>query len=219
VTEEMEVEPTPVKPRWVGPPAPIEEGRQLRYLVHFAYMEDAVARGRALSLFDLSARRRLDEYAVTAEGTVRFQKELSSSDGVDSLDLRTARIGYVADWTQVNVGRFDLFPLVTPHGYFGALPTMGVRRVDGILVVSSLFFRLGMEEDKQAMASPFALALFYTPSLLSASWADLDQTQGYFLGQARLRLGLGGSQTTFRANFAKAKSAFFEYSPLSGQPA
>jgi hypothetical protein len=95
---------------------------------------------------------------------------------------------------------------------------MGLHRVDGVLAVTSFFFRLGMEEERTRTASPFALAVFYTPSLLSASWASLDQTQGYVLGQVRLRLRLADTQAVFRANVAKTKADYFEYSSMSSQP-
>ena len=204
--------------KWLPPPIPTDDGRLVRYLVHFAYFDDAIARGRALSMFDLTARRKLDEYNVSAEGTVRFQKKVSGSDDVEALELRTARISWITESLQVNVGRFDVASFVSPHSFFGAMPLMGIRRVDGVLAVSSFFFHLGMEEDHARVASPFAVGLFYTPSLFSATWADLDQTQGFVLGQVRIRAKVKDMQAVFRLNVAKTKSDYFDYSSLSSQP-
>jgi len=218
VTMTAETETT-TQDKWLPPPAPSDDGRLVKYLVHFAYFDDAVAKGRTLSMFDLTARRKLDEYNISAEGTVRFQKGLSGSDGVEAIELRTAKVGWVTSSLQVNAGRFDLFPFVSPNSFFGALPTMGIRRVDGILAISSFFFKLGMEDEQRVrVASPFAIALFYTPSLFSADWVKLDQSQGYILGQVRLRVKIKDTQTVFRVNVAKTKSDYFDYSSLSSQP-
>jgi hypothetical protein len=75
-----------------------------------------------------------------------------------------------------------------------------------------------MEEERTQAASPFAVAVFYTPSMLSGSWANLDQTQGYVLGQVRLRARVTDTQLVFRANVAKTKADYFDYSSLSSQP-
>jgi hypothetical protein len=181
-------------------------------------MEDAHKLGRAFTMFDLSARRKLDEYSISAEGDVRFQKKLSGSDDVETVQLRCARVSYATSWLQVNAGRFDLYPFVTSSQFFGALPVMGIHRVDGILAVSSFFFRMGMDETRAKVASPFAVAVFYTPSLFSATWSDLDQTQSFVLGQARLKAGNSDTQAVIRANVSKTRSDYFEYSPLSSQP-
>jgi hypothetical protein len=203
---------------WQGPEEQADENQLVRYLIHFACLENKGSTAQVTSMFDLSARRKLDATPFGASGIVRFQKAASSSDAVDSVELREAKAYYSASSLQATLGRFDLQPLVTPLCFFGAYPLMGARRVDGVMATIPIFFKLGNREDVSGSSAPLAIGLIYTPSLLSAESARMDNTQGFFLGQLRCRLETGDNQVVLRASGSKTRNSLFEFSSLSGDP-
>src|SRR5579883_1827810 len=97
--------------KWVAPPPVDESDRMVKFDLQAAFQQDADLQGQAFSMLDLSAKRTLDENSVFAEGLLRFRKSLSTSDTVDTIDLRLARISYLEPWLQVTGGRFDLFQM------------------------------------------------------------------------------------------------------------
>jgi hypothetical protein len=205
--------------KWVAPPPVDDSDRTVSYDLQAIYQNDTDHPNSESSVLDLSVKRALDENSVMAEGLVRVEKGLSTSDGSDDVQLRLARVSYLQSWIQVTGGRFDLFETLTPNLFFGGYPLMGIHRVDGILVTIpfSFFFQLGPAQQGQTQASsPLALSLFYTPSLFSAQQVQLDGSQDFFLGQMRLRLDSKDFQTTFRANLAESPNNFFTYSAFNG---
>jgi hypothetical protein len=203
---------------WQAPEEQADENQLVRYLIHFAYIENKGSVAKVTSMLDLSVRRKLDSTPFGASGIVRFQKEASSSDAVSCVSLREAKAYYSASRLQATLGRFDLQPMVTPLCFFGAYPLMGARRVDGVMATIPIFFKLGNREDISGSSAPLAIGLVYTPSLLSAESARMDNTQGFFLGQLRCRLETGENQLILRASGSKTSNSLFEYSSLSGDP-
>ena len=180
--------------KWVAPPPVDDNDRNVSYDLQALYQNDLDHPNSESSILDLSVKRALDENSVMAEGFVRFEKGLSTSDNSDDIELRLARISYLQPWIQITGGRFDLFQTLTPNLFFGAYPLMGIHRVDGVLVTIpfSFFFQFGPSKQGQSQtASPLALSFFYTPSLFSAQQVQLDGSQDFFLGQIRLRLEIG----------------------------
>jgi hypothetical protein len=205
--------------KWVAPPPVDDNDRTVSYDLQALYQNDTDHPNSESSVLDLSIKRALDENSVLADGLVRVEKGLSSSDSSDDVQLRLARISYSQAWIQVTGGRFDLFQTLTPNLFFGAYPLMGIHRVDGILVTIpfSFFFQLGPAQAGQSQASsPLALSFFYTPSLFSAQQVQLDGSQDFFLGQLRLRLDSKDFQSTFRINVAESPNNFFNYSAFNG---
>jgi len=205
--------------KWVAPPPADESDRLVKFDLQAVFQQDADLSGEAFSMFDLSAKRTLDENSVFAEGLVRFRKSLSTSDSAGNIDLRLARISYLEPWLQVTGGRFDLFQVLTPNLFFGAYPIMGVHRVDGVMatIPFSFFFDLGpAKEGKTEASSPLALSFFYTPSLFSAQAVQYDNTQAFWLTQLRFRIEDRDFSPTFRANFGGSASNYFDYSSLNG---
>jgi hypothetical protein len=205
--------------KWVAPPPVDNNDRDVSYDLQALYQNDLDHPNSESSLLDFSVKRALDENSIMAEGLVRVEKGLSSSDNSDDVELRLARLSYLQPWIQITGGRFDLFQTLTPNLFFGAYPLMGIHRVDGVLVTIpfSFFFQLGPSKQGQAQtASPLALSFFYTPSLFSAQQVQLDGSQDFFLGQIRLRLDSDDFQSTFRVNLAESPNDFFTYSSFNG---
>ncbi len=204
---------------WVPPPPPNEDSRDLRFLLQADFQQDSAIQGQAFSMFDLSAKRQLDENSVLAEGLVRFRKSLSTSDATSEVDLRLARISYLEPWLQVTLGRFDLFQMLTPLEFFGAYPDMGIHRVDGVMatIPFSFFFGLGdaKKGDVQA-SSPLALSFFYTPSLFSAQQVQWNMTQAFWLSQLRFQIPGNDVEAVFKINAGGSSTDFFSYSSLNG---
>ncbi len=171
---------------------------------------------RAYSLFDIVSKSELPEYSVAAEGVIRFKKNFSNSDGVDSVEVRSAKVTYLENWLQVSAGRMDLTGLVSPASFFGSYPTMGLHRLDGMSVVLPIRLSFGGEDYKGVNAPPTAISAFYFPSLFSASYANLNGDQAFLLGQARLRVMTDDIQTTFRFNIGGSGTDYFNYSTVSG---
>ena len=206
--------PTPA-PKWIPAPPPKEESRTLTYSVDTVY-RNAVQGSQLFAFGDIYARRKLDEYSVTADLLVRFSKSLSSSDSVEAIDLRLARLTYIEPFFQISAGRFDLFPILTPMTFFGAYSDMGLHRVDGAMIVIPVFFRFGIENYQTYTAPPTAITIFYSPSLLEAQNVVLDTSQAYLLTQARFKTAIAGIESSFRANFAWTTTNYFKYSALNG---
>src|ERR1019366_5485914 len=205
--------------KWVDPPPVDERDRLVKYLLQADYQYDAPLPCQAFSMFDLSAKRQLDENSILAEGLVRFRKSLSTSDSTSFIDLRLARLSYLEPWLQVTAGRFDLFQTMTPNLFFGAYPIMGIHRVDGVMatIPFSFFFDFGTsKEGKTEASSPLALSLFYTPSLFSAQQVQYDLTQAFWLSQLKFRIEAQDFSSTIRANFGGSASDYFDYSSLNG---
>jgi hypothetical protein len=205
--------------RWVPPPPVSESDRDVKFLLQADYQQDADLQGQAFSMFDLSARRVLDENSVSADGLVRIRKGLSTSDAASEVDLRLAKVSYLDPSFQVSVGRFDLFQVLTPNAFFGAYPIMGVHRVDGVLatIPISLFLGFGDTRNNQAQgSSPLALSFFYTPSLFSAQQVQEDTTQSFGLGQLRCRISGNDFDMTLKANVGTSTTDFFDYSSING---
>lgn len=202
-------------PKWIPAPPPKEESRTLTYSVNSLYRTSAMG-SELFGYGDIYARRKLDEYSVTADLLVRFSKSLSSSDTAQDVDLRLARLTYIEPFFQISAGRFDLFPILTPMTFFGAYPDMGLHRVDGAMIVIPVFFRFGIENYQTYTAPPTAITLFYSPSLLEGQNVILDTSQAYLLTQARFKTSIVGIESSFRANFAWTSTPYFKYSALNG---
>ncbi len=205
--------------QWVAPPPSDDSGRMLKFLIQAEYQQDSVLPGQAFSMFDLSAKRQLDENSVLGEGLIRFRKSLSTSDATSTLDLRLARISYLEPWLQATIGRFDLFQTLTPNFFFGAYHIMGLHRVDGVMatIPFSFFFNFGPSKElKGEASSPLAISFFYTPSLFSAQQVQYDLTQSFWLSQLRFRIETTDFSSTFKANFAGSAADYFDYSSLNG---
>jgi hypothetical protein len=205
--------------KWVPPPPVSESDRDIRFLLQADYQQDANLQGQAFSMFDLSAKRMLDENSVSADGLVRIRKGLSTSDEAAEVDLRLAKVSYLDPAFQVSVGRFDLFQLLTPNAFFGAYPIMGVHRVDGVMatIPISLFLGFGGTQNTQAQgSSPLALSFFYTPSLFSAEQVVEDGSQSFGLGQLRCRISGSDFDMTLKANAGTSANDFFDYSSVNG---
>lgn len=203
---------------WRPPAARGDDDHTLGFTAQSAYGEE---RGRTASVFgflDLSASRKLDEQPWSARALVRFLKDASSSDEVKTVELREARIDYGTSRFQGVLGRMDLQPTLSPLSFFGAAPLMGARRADAVMATVPVFFKLGDREDVSGASAPLALNLLYCPSLLSAEMARMDQSQGFFLGQARARLGTETQKVVLRVAGGKTRSDLFDYSSLSGDP-
>jgi len=206
-----------VSRRWTPPEGPTDESRMVRYLAHFAYGEVQGETASVVSMLDLTFRRKLDTTPVGALGMLRIQKPAGSDDRAE-IELREAKVAYSTSHFQGTLGRLDLHPLVSPLGFFGAYPLMGVRRAEAALATFPIFFRFGDREDLTGASAPLALHLLYCPSLLPSSLARMDKTQGFFLGQLRCRVGSEKNHGVLRATLGRSGSALFEYSSLSGEP-
>jgi hypothetical protein len=205
--------------KWIAPPPADDTDRTVSYDLQALYQNDVDHPNSESSVFDLSVKRALDENSIMADGLVRVEKGLSTSDHSDDVELRLARISYSQSWIQITGGRFDLFETLTPNLFFGAYPLMGIHRVDGLMVTIpfSFFFQLGpAQKDQTQTSSPLALTFFYTPSLFSAQQVQLDGSQDFFLSQLRLRLDSADFQSTFRVNVAESPNNFFTYSAFNG---
>ncbi len=179
----------------------------------------AYSNGEAGSLVDLSVVRPIDENDVSAEGRIRFGKSLSSSDGVETVEVREANISLSEPWFEARAGRMDLSGIVSPTSFFGRYPLMGERRLDGIKVYIPFKFSFGLEDDKGLSSPPTSLSFFYFPTLLAEDNAVLDGSQGFFMGQARMKLDFGKDLTTVLLfNMAESTSDYFTYGSLSGNP-
>ncbi len=206
------------KPRWVPPPYVGNDSKVLNATVAAHYGSTASG-NLGYSLFDLSGIRKLDENDVSAQGTVRFLKDFSSSDDVGELQLREANLSLSEPWIEVRLGRMDLSDIASTTHFFGRYPLMGLRRLDGIKVYIPFKFFFGVEDYKSVSSPPTSLSFFYFPTLLSAQDAVIDGSQGYFMGQARMKLNFGDLRTVLLFNMGASSSDDFEYSSMSGNPA
>ena len=206
------------KPLWVPPPHVDNDSKALNATVAAHYGSDASG-NNGYSLFDLSAVRKLDENDVSAQGTVRVTKSFSSTDESDSLELREANFSLSEPWIEVRAGRMDLSDIASTTHFFGRYPLMGLRRLDGIKVYIPFKFFFGVEDYKSVSSPPTSLSFFYFPTLLSAQNAVIDGSQGYFMGQARMKLNFGDLRTVLLLNLGASSSDDFQYSSVSGNPA
>ena len=213
------VSPTPVpKPRWVPPPHVDNESKTFNSTVAAHFSSDA-AGTLGYGLVDLSAVRKLDENDVSAEGTVRFTKPFSSDDNGVSLDFREANVSLSETWMEARIGRMDLSDLVSTTHFFGRYPLMGERRLDGFKFYLPFKFFFGVEDYKNVSSPPTSLSFFYFPTLLSGPNANLDGSQSFFMGQARMKLNFGDLRTILLFNMGASTSTYFHYASLSGNPA
>jgi len=218
-SEETDLSETSARGRWVPPAVVGREDQILRFTAHAVCEGDGRVGTKGFSIFDFSAIKGFGIDSVTGEGWVRFSKQASSSDRAGTLELRTARATFFEPWIQCTVGRFDLFPHLTPNAFFGSYPTMGLRRVDGFLVILPAFFKFGIRDDKTYTMPPASLSFFYSPTFFPEGAAILDQTQAFALAQARFRVRVGEVQTGLRFNYAKSRETWFAFSSFSGVPA
>jgi hypothetical protein len=209
--------PTP-KPVWVPPPQVENDSKGINATVVAHYSSDTSG-SSGYSLFDLSAVRKLDENDVSAQGTIRYLKDFSSTDGGGELQLREANFSLSEPWIEVRVGRMDLSDIVSTTHFFGRYPLMGLRRLDGFKVYIPFKFFFGVEDYKSVSSPPTSLSFFYFPTLLSAQDAALDGSQGYFMGQARMKLNFGDLRTVLLFNLGASASDDFQYSSMSGNAA
>jgi hypothetical protein len=205
--------------KWVASSPVDESDRLIKFTLQADYQQDANIQGQAFSVLDISAKRLLDENAVTADALLRIEKNLSTSDEVTDFQLRLARLSYLQPWLQVSVGRFDLFQTLTPNLFFGGYPIMGIHRVDGVMMTLpfSFFFNVGESKVVETHnSSPLALTFFYTPSLFSAEEVQYNSTQAYWLSQLRCRINTNDFETTFRGNIGGTQTNFFSDSSFNG---
>ncbi len=206
------------KPNWVPPPYVDNESKALNANVAAHYGSDASG-NLGFSLLDLSAVRKLDENDVSAQGTVRVTKSFSSSDDGVGLQLREANFSLSEPWMEARIGRMDLSDIVSTTHFFGRYPLMGLRRLDGIKLYIPFKFFFGVEDYKSVSSPPTSLSFFYFPTLLSAQDAVIDGSQGYFMGQLRMKLNFGDLRTVLLFNLGASAADDFQYSSMSGNPA
>ena len=210
--------PTPVaKPRWLPPPQVDNTSKAFNATVAAHYSSDA-AGTQGYGLVDFSAVRKLDENDVSALGTVRFTKPFSSDDNGANLEIREANVSLSEPWMEARLGRMDLSDLVSTTHFFGRYPLMGERRLDGIKFYLPFKFFFGVEDYKSVSSPPTSLSFFYFPTLLSGPNANLDGSQSFFMGQARMKLNFGDLRTVVLFNLGTSSSAYFHYSSVSGNP-
>src|SRR5207245_1439675 len=116
------------------------------------------------------------------------------------LELREANVSLSEPWFEAKAGRMDLSSLVSPTHFFGRYPLMGERRLDGIKVYIPFKFFFGVEDYKSVSSPPTSLGFYYFPSFFSASDAQVDGSQGFFMGQARMKLNFGDLRTVLLFN-------------------
>jgi hypothetical protein len=210
--------PTPVpKPRWVPPPHVDNDSKAVNATVAAHYSNDASG-SLGYSLFDFSSVRKLDENDVSAQGTVRVTKSFSSTDFADTVELREANLSLSEPWIEARIGRMDMTDIVSTTHFFGRYPLMGERRLDGVKIYIPFKFFFGVEDYKGVSSPPTSLSFFYFPTLLSGQNANLDGSQGFFMGQARMKLNFGDLRTLLLFNLGASSSDYFQYSSLSGNP-
>jgi hypothetical protein len=202
-------------PHYIPAPLPKDSARNLSFDIFSTYKSDVLG-SNLFTIGDLYAKRKLDEYSVTTDFQVRFEKNLSVSDSADQIDFRLAKITYLEPWLQFSVGRFDLFPVLTPMRFFGSYSDMGIHRVDGAMVVLPLTLNFGIENYESYNAPPLAMTFFYTPSLMEASYVQLDTQQSLLIGQLRARFKIMGVDTTWRFNYTWSGTDYFTDSTLNG---
>ncbi len=207
----------PPKPNWLPPPHVDNDSKALNATVAAHYSTDASGTS-GYGLFDLSAIRKLDENDVSAMGTIRFKKAYSSTDEAGAIDLREANLSLSEPWMEARIGRMDLSDLVSTTHFFGLYPLMGERRLDGIKFYLPFKFFFGVEDYKSVSSPPTSLSFFYFPTLLSAQNAILDGSQGFFMGQARMKLNFGDLRTVLLFNLGASSSDYFHFGSLSGNP-
>jgi len=203
------------KPRWVPPPHVDNDSKVFNATVAAHYSSD-VSGSLGYGLFDLSAIRKLDENDVSALGTIRFKKGFSSSDEGGTFEFREANLSLSEPWMEARIGRMDLSDLVSTTHFFGRYPLMGERRLDGIKFYLPFKFFFGVEDYKSVSSPPTSLSFFYFPTLLSGPNANIDGSQGFFMGQARMKLNFGELRTVLIFNMGASSSDYFNYASLSG---
>lgn len=208
--------PTP-NPKWVPPPHVDNDSKAVGSTVAAVYSNDAVG-AMGYGLVDLSSVRKLDENDVSAVGTIRFTKPFSSSDNGVGVEIREANASLSEPWMEARIGRMDLSDLVSTTHFFGRYPLMGERRLDGVKFYLPFKFFFGVEDYKSVSSPPTSLSFFYFPTLLSGPNAVLDGSQGFFMGQARMKLDFGDLRTVLLFNLGASSSSYFHYASLSGDP-
>jgi len=205
-----------VDTKWVPPPDIDNDSKTFDANVVAHFSNDSI--NPNFSLVDFSAIRQLDENDVSAVGKVRFTKPLSSYDDVTELELREANVSLSEPWIEFRIGRMDLSDIVSTTHFFGRYPLMGERRLDGIKVYIPFKFFFGVEDYKSVSSPPTSLSFFYFPTLFSTQDAVIDGSQGFFMGQARMKLDLGDLRTVLLFNLGASSSDFYNYGSVSGNP-
>lgn len=201
--------------KWQAPPDITDDSKTVDTNVAVHLSNDSSS-DPYYTLFDLSSVRKLDENDVSATGKVRFIQPLSSSDDVGELELREANISLSEPWIEIRVGRMDLSDILSTTHFFGRYPVMGERRLDGIKVYIPFKFFFGVEDYKSVSSPPTSLSFFYFPSLFTSQDAVIDGSQGFFLGQARMKLSVDDLRIVTIANVGASSSDFYQYSSESG---
>jgi len=216
-TDSVTPTPTPVKKaHWIPWPPIREEARTITFSVNGAYYDDGDRRGSSFSFVDIKAIRKIDEYFVTGEGSIRFLSATSTTDDAKQIDLRTAKVTLAENWFSASVGRMDVSEMLTTTRFFGRYPLMGLRRVTGACLYLPVKFLVGIEDYRNVSSPPTALTFWYLPNIFGDTTANVSGTQSLFLAQARARFKVSKIQTVLLINYGKSKSDFFNYSSING---
>ncbi len=221
-TEEVAATPSPSpsetpepKPRWVPPPVLDDSAKLIRYQINALYVND-INGSNLYSTVDLLLRRRLDKYNVSAEGDIRFTKDVSTSYDAGQIQVRTADVSYSEVWLTGALGRLNVGDTLSPMHFFGNYATMGIRRLDGIQLTLPIAFSFGVVDYDKVQAPPTGLTLFYFPSVFSSQYLNLDTSQSLFLGQLRFSSKAFDVPFVLRFNLGGSSTDFFKYSSFNG---
>lgn len=206
------------QPRWVAPPVIDESSKIVKYKVN-TFLRSDTSGLQETGLLDLSFKRRLDQYSVSAEGDVRFGKDFSNNDTADNISVMLAKITYAEPFLSINAGRFDVGEILSPMDYFGNYLTMGMRRLDGISVTLPITLSFGIVDYDKWQTPPTALSMIYIPNIFSSSLANYNSTQSYFLAQIRVTTKIADLPFALRLNYGQSSSDFYTYSVISQQAA
>lgn len=205
------------KPRWIQWPPVREEARTISYAVNALYRNQGDGDYKGFSMMDLRAFRKIDEYAVTGEGSVRFISSASNTDDVKSVQLRTAKADLSENWFTLSAGRMDVSDQISSMHFFGRYSFESLRRVTGIRLFLPVRFLMGIEDYRNVSSPPTSLSFYYLPNIFSDIDADLSGQQSFFLANARARVKLQKKwQTVLLFNYGKSKSNYFQYSTING---
>ena len=111
--------------KWVAPPPVDDNNRDVSYNLQALYQNDLDHPNSENSLLDFSVKRALDENSVMAEGLVRVEKGLSSSDHSDDIELRLARISLFTALDPDHRRPFRLVPNPHAQSFFRRLSPHG----------------------------------------------------------------------------------------------
>jgi len=208
---------TEKKARWIPwPPFPRDEARAIVYTVNSLYRDQGDGDYKGFSFFDLTAKRKIDEYAITGEGSVRFLSSASASDDAKQIQLRTAKADWAETWFSFTTGRFDITDQVSTTNFFGRYSFEGLHRVTGFRLYLPIRFLVGIEDYRSVSSPPTSLSFYYLPNIFQDIDADVSGKESFFLANARARFTIKRFQTVFLLNYGKSKSNYFQYSTING---